>query len=375
MKVVVVSNNAWSLVHFRGELIKTMIAAGHELHVLAPGFEGAPEVAATLRSWSATPHAIEMSRAGLTPVQDLRLVFSLYRIFRDIAPDLVFGYTSKPVIYGTVAGWLAGVPNRFAMINGLGYAFTGEPRGKRRLVRWLLTVLYRFALKSAHGVFFQNPDDREDLRRLGVLGPQSTTIVVNGSGIDTAGYPQRPPLAGPLSFLLIARLIADKGIREYAAAAKEIRKRFPDVEFHLIGGFDPNPSRITSAEVREWSQSGAILFHGYVDDVRGALENCSVYVLPSYYREGTPRSILEALSIGRPVITTDAPGCRETVEDGVNGFLVPPRDVNALAAAMEQFLTRPDLIDRMGTASRQRATEKYDVHKVNTAMLKAMGLA
>lgn len=374
MKVVVVSNLARSLVLFRGEPIKAMIADGHTVHVLAPDFEDEPEVTETLRNWSATPHTIEMSRAGLTPMQDLKLLFSLTKLFRRIAPDLVFGYTSKPVIYGTVAGWLAGVPNRFAMINGLGYAFTGEPSGKRKLVRWLLTMLYRFALKRAHGVFFQNPDDRDDLRRFHVLGSQTRTIVVNGSGIDTAAYPQSSPPEGPLSFLLIARLVADKGIREYAAAATEIRKKFPDVEFHLIGDFDPNPSSISPDEVREWSQSGAILHHGYVSDVRSALEECSVYVLPSFYREGTPRSILEALSTGRPVVTTDAPGCRETVIDGENGFLIPVRDAEALEAAMLRFVETPSLVPAMGEKSRVIAQQKYDVHKVNGEMLNAMGL-
>ncbi|EDM69908.1 glycosyl transferase [Roseobacter sp. AzwK-3b] len=374
MRVVVVSNFAWSLTTFRGDLIKQMVAGGHDVHVVAPDFENDPELGDKLRNWSVTPHTIAMSRAGLTPIQDLKLLFGLYCLFREVRADHVFGYTSKPVIFGTLAGRLAGVSKRFVMINGLGYAFTGKPKGKRRFVRWLLIVLYWIALKNADGVFFQNPDDSEDLRRLRVLGPRTRTILVNGSGVNTSDYPQQPIPSGPISFLLIARLIADKGIREYLAAARAIGRKFPDVRFHLVGDYDPNPSAITPDEIKKWSQLGNICFHGHLNNVRDVLKNCSVYVLPSYYREGTPRSILEALSTGRPVITTDAPGCRETVQDGINGFLIPARDAAALAAAMENFIDNPALVVSMGQKSREMALNKYDVKKVNAVMLDAMDL-
>jgi len=174
-------------------------------------------------------------------------------------------------------------------------------------------------------------------------------------------------------FLLIARLLRDKGIREYAEAAAHLRQAHPDAEFHLVGPHDSNPEAIGEAEVLAWQRAGQIIWHGRLDDVRPAIAAAGVYVLPSY-REGTPRSVLEAMSMGRPVITTDAPGCRETVEDGVNGYLVPVRDADALAAAMERFLVDPDLVRRMGARSRAIAVEKYDVHKVNAVMLEAMGL-
>jgi glycosyltransferase involved in cell wall biosynthesis len=290
---------------------------------------------------------------------------------RRIRPSHVLGYTIKPVLYGSLAAWLAGVPRRSALITGLGYAFQGQANergGLRVLVQWL----YGLALRRTHKVFFQNPDDQTLFRSLGLLLPGTPSCVVNGSGVDVEAFAVAPVPAAP-HFLLIARLLGDKGVREYAQAAQRTRALYPQVRFSLVGWLDENPDAIAQTELSAWVQAGTMNFLGRLSDVRPAIESCSVYVLPSY-REGTPRTVLEAMAMGRAVITTDAPGCRETVVDGDNGFLVPVQSVDALAEAMARFITDPTLVARMGQRGRQLAEEKYDVHKVNAVMLQEMGL-
>jgi len=220
--------------------------------------------------------------------------------------------------------------------------------------------------------FFQNPDDKRLFKELGITNSAAETRVVNGSGVDISQYSMAPLPANPV-FLLIARLLGDKGVREYAAAAKIVKQKYPEVSFNLVGWIDENPDAIQRQELDAWVSEGIIDFKGKLSDVRPAIAESSVYVLPSY-REGTPRTVLEAMAMGRAVITTDAPGCRETVDDGVNGRLVPVRSVNQLADTMIEFVEKTDLILKYGESSRNIAEQKYDVHKVNAYMLKEMGI-
>ena len=221
-------------------------------------------------------------------------------------------------------------------------------------------------------MFFQNPDDETLFRKFRLLPETVPSFVVNGSGVDVAEY-SVAPLPDKPCFLLIARLLGDKGLREYAQAAQLVKSVYPEAVFRLVGWIDDNPDAITQRELDQWVDSGLLEFLGRLDDVRPAISGCSVYVLPSY-REGTPRTVLEAMAMGRAVITTDAPGCRETVVDGDNGFLVPVKDINALADAMIKMVDTPGLAASMGERSRRIAEEKYDVHKVNAAMLEGMGI-
>ena len=309
----------------------------------------------------------------MNPVADFAMAVSLFRLMRKIRPDVVLSYTIKPVIWGTLAAWIARVPRRYALITGLGYAFTGRATGKRLIIQRIARWLYKCALAQATKVFFQNPDDAALFKNLGLVPGHVPIVVVNGSGVDTAHFAPVPLPKGPMSFLLIARLLGDKGIREYVQAASIIRRNHPTVRFDLVGGLDTNPDTIALAEVERWHALGDIIWHGPLDDVRPAIAAAHVYVLPSY-REGTPRTVLEAMLMGRAVITTDAPGCRETVVEGINGFLVPVRDGVALANAMKRFIDRQDLVVEMGLTSRRIAEDKYDVHKVNAVMLAEMGL-
>ena len=373
-KVAICAGFARSLFNFRGPLVKALCDAGLEVHAIAPGLNDDQETRAQLEAWGVITHDVPMQRTGTNPLRDLKALRHLYGLFREIKPDIVLGYTIKPVIYGTLAAWLAKVPKRYALITGLGYAFTGEARGKRGLIQRMVRGLYHQALKRADLVFFQNPDDESLFRQLGLLNQEAPSKVVNGSGIDTSRFTQSPLPKGNPNFLLIARLLGDKGVREYVEAAAWIRERRPDITCKVVGDIDANPDSITRQELDAWIAAGHIEYLGRLDDVRPAIAASSVYVLPSY-REGTPRTVLEAMAMGRPIITTDAPGCRETVVEGENGFLVPIKSVDALAEAMQRFVDQPDLVGRMGQRSRAIAEDKYDVHKVNAVMLEAMGIA
>ena len=373
--LLVVASIAESLINFRGPLIAAFQTKGMDVHVAAPDLPSHSPVRLQLQSMGLTVHQIPMLRTSTNPVADLRTAWALWRLMRQIAPDMVLGYTIKPVIYGVLSAWLAGVPKRFALITELDCAFQGD--GQRSRSQALVQRLYGLALARAQRVFFQNPDDLALFKERGILQPYTPVCVVNGSGVDVASFAVRPlpaaALEGAVRFLFIGRLLGEKGVREYAQAARLLKRSHPQVQCALVGWIDSNFNAITQAELDGWAADGSIVFLGRLADVRPAIEECSVYVMPSY-REGTPRTVLEAMAMGRAVVTTDAPGCRETVVDGDNGFLVPVQDVDALAKAMRRFIEEPYLQTRMGARSRQIAEDKYDVHKVNAVMLAGMGL-
>lgn len=374
MRILLIGSEPRSLINFRGTLIEAFLARGHEVHTAA-SFEDADEaIADRLRSLGAAVHAVSLQRTGTSVLSDLRTLLSLFHLMRRSAPDVVIAYTIKPVVYGMVAASAAGVKRRFAIITGLGYLFSGEKRGKQRLTQRLAEFLYGRAFACTHKVFFQNPDDEALFRRLRLLPAGLPSVVVNGSGVDTAQFDIAPIPKEPVTFLLMARLIGAKGIREYVTAAAEVRRSRPETRFLLLGGREEGPDCIAPDELVGWEEDGIVKWLGRLDDVRPAIAGAHVFVLPSYYREGIPRSVLEAMAMGRPVITTDSPGCRETVTHGENGFLVPVRDTAALVNAMCRFLDDPSLIERMGQSARRIAETKYDVHCVNSVMLAEMDL-
>ncbi len=371
-RVLVIASFPDSLVRFRGALLESFVSAGCAVHVAAPDLPRGDEVRAVLEGLGVEVHEVPMSRAGMNPLQDVKTLLELHALCRSLSPTHVLAYTIKPVVYGLWAARMAGVPNRFALITGLGYAFSDRARGARKLLSGLVQRLYANALRGSAHVFFQNPDDRLAFNQLRLLPSGTGSSVVNGSGVDVAAFGVAP-LPSNVRFLLIARLLGEKGVREYATAARRIRQANPAVSFGLVGWIDQGPDAIHESELEEWIQEGALDYLGRLDDVRPAIAECSVYVLPSY-REGTPRTVLEAMAMGRPIVTTDAPGCRETVVDGDNGFLVPVKSVDALVEAMERFIREPDLIPAMGARSREIAEDRYDVHKVNADMLRVMAL-
>lgn len=371
MKILIVASLAESLITFRGPLIASLRSHKFDVHVAAPAITSSKATHERLREIGAQAHDVTLRRAGISPTADLTTLADLWRLMRRIQPDIVLAYTIKPVIYGMIAAWLARVPRRFALITGLGYAFTSDEG--RTPIRLLAQQLYRFSLTRAQHVFFQNPDDQALFREQSILQAGTPSSVVNGSGVDLSLFSPAPlPTNSPV-FLLIARLLGDKGVREYVDAARRIRKRFPQIRCLLAGWIDENPDAIADVELQAWRREGVVEFLGRLTDVRPAIASCTVYVLPSY-REGTPRTVLEAMAMGRAIITTDAPGCRETVIESVNGFLVPVKSTEALEAAMQRFVTDPSLAARMGAQSRKLAAEKYDVQQVNAEIMQRMGL-
>ncbi len=369
-KVLIIGGYAPSLLNFRGALIRHLCEQGHEVLACAP--DPSPEIERGLAQIGARCVAVPMNRTGLNPFADLRYLLRLVALMRTHRPDVVLSYTVKPLIWGSLAARIAGVPRRYALITGLGYAF-GRETAKQRLVGGVVGLLYRAAMSACQRVAFQNPDNQETFQKLKIVSADKT-VVVNGSGVDVAHYGFHRPLPERCTFLLIARLLKDKGILEYAEAARQIRKRYSNVRFLLVGAHDINPMALTADERDACVTRGGLEYLGEVADVRHAIRECSVYVLPSY-AEGMPRTVLEAMSMGRAIVTTDAPGCRQTVVPGENGLLVPVRDASALSDAMCRFLEEPHLVEIMGKNSRALAERSYDVKLVNQQMLNMMGLA
>ena len=367
--VVVLGSYGPSLILFRGPLIEELVRRGYRVVAMAPDI--GTDLARQLRSIGAEPREVVLSRGSLNPLAFAATLRALTRALAEIRPGAVIAYTIKPVTLGAIAARRTGVPTFVALVTGLGFAFTGGRETKRRVSRFAASWLYRLAFRLTSLAVFQNPDDRDYFRSHAILPPRTRTAVVNGSGIDLERFVPAPLGSEPV-FLMIGRLIGDKGVREYGAAAVRLKARHPEARFRLVGWLDESPDAISQAEL-DAMIAGGVEFLGKLDDVRPAVADANVFVLPSY-REGTPRSVLEAMAMGRPIVTTDAPGCRQTVEQGHNGFLVPPREVDALEAAMERFIAEPRLIAEMGAAARRVAEEKFDVRSVNAAMLEAAGL-
>ena len=372
-RILIIGNHPEQLLNFRGDLIRHLQSRGHDVVTACP--PAPAEIDRRFAKWGVRRLDLALDRTGASLISDLRVLGELYRMFRREQPDVVLAYTIKPVIYGAFAARLAGVPVMAAMITGLGAAFLPPASFKERLVRGMARGLYRLAMRCTDLVFFQNPDDEDDFRRSGLIGTRQRVIRTPGSGVNLDRFARAELPPRPFRFLMIARLIGDKGVREYIAAAARVRRAHPEVEFHLVGPYDSNPSAIGPAEIEAAVAARHIVHHGGQVDVRPFLAACHAYVLPSY-REGTPRSVLEALAVGRPVITTDAPGCRETVVEGEQGYLVSVAQVEPLAAAMQRLIEMaPADFERMADAARRLAETRFDVVRVNAQLSAELELA
>lgn len=376
MKIIVLGNQARSMSNFWSVLVRHMFRAGHEVICCTP--PGDPGAEAILATQGARLLHYPLDRKGLNPLHDLRTTGALMRLFKEEKPDLLFASTIKPVIYGCIAARVAGVPHVYATITGLGYAFEADSFFKKCVNR-LSALLYRTALSGAEGVFFQNQDDINVFRKAGILGSRARILRARGTGVDTTRFAPTPlpgltedgTLREPPVFLLVGRLLEAKGIEEYAQAAHELKARHPKARFLLLGPEEQGLGSISLEQIRQWQEQGGIEYLGETRDVRPYISAAHVMVLPSW-REGTPTSIMEGMSMGRAAVVTDAPGCREVVRDGYNGYLVPLRDPQALAAALESFITRPDLMASMGAAGRQMALSDFDAEKVAAHILEDM---
>ena len=373
LRIVVVASLTSSLTNFRLELLKRMAEAGHEITAIGP--EDDQDVLRTLDDIGVRFEKIPMARTGLNPFEDLRTLSTLWRVFMRLKPDIVLPYTMKPIIYGGIAARLAGVRRRCALVTGLGHVFSDTQSGWRnRLIRLTSVWLYRRALGGAEIVFTYNEADEADIKNHRMITSDQRMVRVPGSGVDLEHYQFSEPPVEPPTFILIARLLRDKGIVEFAEAAKLVRQRYGRGRFQLLGPFDPNPTAISHDEIETWKREGALDYLGETREVRPYLARCSALVLPTYYREGIPRTILEAMATGRAVVTTNTPGCRDTVIDGVNGYLVEPRQVEMLADRMGRLIENPSLFKEMGKQSHRLAQDRFDVHNVNRILLSEINL-
>ncbi len=354
-RIVIASRCSWTLHNFRLPLIRELLAQGFEVTAIGSGGDGYD---ARLREAGIDFRPVPVSRRGLAPLMDLMLLLRLVLFFRRTRPLVFHAFTIKPAIFGTLAAAFTRVPVRIVTITGLGHAFTTASGALRRVVE----VLYRAALRRATLVYFQNSDDRAEFLRRRLVSEDKARLIA-GSGVDTRKFAVAPlPLTsgGPLRFLMVARLLREKGVLEYFAAAETVRASHPRIEFTLLGGLDSrNPSGLTRNDVEALTARGAVRWVDEVADVRPHLAACDVLVLPSY-REGMPRAVLEAAAMGRAAIVTDVPGCRDAVESRVTGLIVPAMNAEALAGAMLEFAATPAMAVEMGAAARRRVEAKFD---------------
>ncbi|CAG5070561.1 N, N'-diacetylbacillosaminyl-diphospho-undecaprenol alpha-1,3-N-acetylgalactosaminyltransferase [Dyadobacter sp. CECT 9623] len=362
-----------SVVAFRGDLLREMVK-DHRVVLVSPVISDG-EIRDDLQSIGVTIFESNLKPNNISILDDLAYCMFLFKVISREKPSLFFGYTIKPVIFGSMIAFLSGITEICSMLTGLGYNFVeGEnvEKGHKKVVHFLLKI----ALKCNRTVIFHNPDDRNLLVKMGLV-PADKTKVVNGSGVNLSRYPFKQVNLSSITFLMVGRLIKSKGVQEYYDAVKIIRRHYPEVKCYLAGEFEEqNIDRIDADLLDNLLKGEVVTYLGFRKDIPSLIEKSSVVVLPSY-REGTPRALLEALSIGRAVVTTDTPGCTEVVNPDPrysNGFLVPPGDSTILAQCMKDLILNPDQIVELGLNGRRYAEEKFDVSKVNKEMLKSLGL-
>jgi glycosyltransferase involved in cell wall biosynthesis len=364
LTIVLCANQAWNLVNFRSGLIKALKTEGFRIVAVAPADA---EMEARLTALGCKFVPVEIDAAGLSPLRDLRTAYQLYKIIREQQPAAWLSWTIKPNVYGSFVARLLGVP-ALPNISGLGTAFIS-----RSPLTLIAKLLYRIGFARAQTVFFQNTEDRDHFLREGLVRPGQARVLP-GSGIDTAFFSlNKSTRTARRHFLMISRLVADKGVREYAAAAAIVREKWPDARFRLIGpGAVANRTAIGEDELQGWIADGAIEYAGSIDDVRSAIEAADFVVLPSY-REGLSRVLLEAGAMGRPAVTTDVPGCRDIVTDGINGYLCEARDAASLANALERAAaTEDEAWQAMARAGRERVASEFSAERVNALYLAAL---
>jgi glycosyltransferase involved in cell wall biosynthesis len=345
-----------------------MTAKGHE--VLCTSVEPASVMEEEIQSLGAKYYSIPGTRTGLNFMQNLRELFAYLVAFHKIKPDICFLYMSKPIVYGGIAAILNRIKHINVFVTGLEVAFYSEGI-INTLVRFILKIFYRRIHKKSENVFFMNRDDFNIMKKFHLI-QEDKAVFVNGSGVNTEIF-MKEEMEEKDKVCMTARLVYSKGIMEYAKAANIIRNKYKDVEFLLVGGIDDNPEAIKEADLQEILNEGNIKYCGFAKDVRPYLKECTIFVLPSYH-EGNGKSIVEAEALGRPIITTDAPGCRDTVIPGYNGFLIPIRNSEALAEKIELLLLNKELKYNMAENSYKLCKERFDVRKINKVILEKMKL-
>lgn len=364
-----IGNQAFALLNFRSSLIAALVARGHEVLAIAPNLDG--EYGRQVEGLGARPISLPLSRRSTNPLTDAALFARMLSILWRARPDVVLAYTAKPIVYGIPAAALAGAHNRFALVEGLGSTLTVGVGSAHRLLAAMVRQLYRTAIGIASRCFFLNQNDMGDFVSWKIVRPERA-VLLGATGLNLEDWPASPPVLDPVTFTFVGRLLRQKGVEEFIKAARVVRARHREVRFLLVGGLDEGNDAIDRQTVEGWVAEGVVEWTGHVP-VRPWLDQSSVFVLPSY-REGFPRSTQEAMAVGRAVITTNVPGCRDTVVGGRNGIVVEPRDDHALARAMLRFVAEPDLIVSMGAESRAISEQQFDGRAFDARLIRHMGL-
>lgn len=364
--ICIAASDGKSLVNFRGTLVRGWVSGG--ARVICTSIEPPEQMTVIREELGAEYVQIPGSRTGTGLMEGFRMIYRYLRFFRKVRPDMCFLYMSKPIAFGGAAARLCRLGNVNILVNGLENAYY-RSGAKDALVRFIMNVFYRYTAASAKNVFFQNEDDLRYFKDHSLLKKDNASVIP-GSGVDMDRF-RRTPLPEKPVMLMTARLLWSKGIREYLEAAAIVKAEYPEAGFMLVGGLDHNDEAITEKELEKAVRENGICYCGYAPDVRPYLNRCSVFVLPSYH-EGLPRSVTEAMAAGRPVITTDVPGCRETVRNGYNGYLVPARNAEALAEAIGRLVSDPELREKMGEASYRMCREKFEAGLINRQMNERM---
>lgn len=370
--VLIIASYGPSLINFRLFLIKKILSKGYKVSVAVPIENFSKNLQKVLKDLGVKIYIIKLSRTGTNILTDFKTLLAVNKLIKKINPSVIFSYTIKPVVYTGLILYFYNKIKFYPLITGLGSSFTDINSTKKFLLRYLIIQLYRLGLKNSSKIIFQNKDDQSLFLKFKIINKKKSHVV-NGSGVSLRNFPLTKLPSKPV-FLMIARLLIDKGLREYIEASKIVKSKFSDVKFKLAGGLEKNPSSISFDEFKLWNKEGVVEYLGELKSVQQSLKSCKYFVLPSY-REGTPRSTLEALAIGRPIITTNVPGCRETVIHKKNGLLVPPKNAMALAQAMIKLLHKNQkVLSSMGKESYYLAKKKYEISKVNKSMIDILKL-
>lgn len=366
--IMVITSYTPSLLWYRLDMMIAFRDKGYSVYAM--GDQKEEEWIGKFEKYGISYHQMYIRRNSINPVDDFRTLLHIVCWYRKIKPIKVFTYQAKPTIYGGIAARMLGIRDIYPMIGGVGSVFLSDGLSAK-VIKCIVAYEYRIALKHSAAVFFQNTDDERLFRGYRIIKNQRV-VILHGSGVNIEEFIPTPYPDQPV-FLFVARLIKDKGIYEYLEASRILKRRYPESRCMIVGPFDSNPTSIKPDELKPYTDEGIVEYYGDQDDVRPYLKRCSIFVLPSY-REGTPKAVLEAMACGRAIITTDAVGCRETIIDGENGYLVPIKDIEALADKMIFLYEHRDCVDYMGKMSRRIAVERFDVKIVNKTICETMEL-
>ncbi len=372
MKILIIGNQARSTYLFWSVLMQHMQQAGHEVICCVPEQVNDPYIAA-LQNKKIRITTYSLERKGTNPWQDIKSSYALYKILRQEKPHKVFTFSIKPVIYGNIAAKLAGIEEVFSCITGLGLSFQPAHTPFMKLLHNIVILLYKISLRHAKGIIFQNTADAEAFMQKKIIPSNYPTLTCHGTGVDIDYFAFDPSFPKDITFLVIARLLEAKGIADFAYAAKILKSKYANIHCQLLGPAEYGLGALDLNQVQNWQKKGYIEYLGATDDVRSFISKASVIVLPSW-REGLSCALMEAMSMGRPIVASNVPGCKELIEEGKNGFLVRPKDGVALAKALEKFILDAKLLSNMGNHGRYLAEHVFDARKVVFQIMQYMNI-